>query len=76
MNLTKYRNRVTRAKALLFALVTAMVTSPAFASGSTDFDSSTITAKIVAFAAAAALILGAWHLGKWGLRAFGMLSGK
>lgn len=63
------RNGASRVAAGTSALV---VSGAALATEPTGFDSSTIVAKIEANAAEAVLIVGAFILGIWGLKAMGL----
>lgn len=59
-------------KRVVAALTVALFSLPAFAA-SGSFDSASIVTKIQANAAEAVLIIGAFILAVWGLRAMGLL---
>lgn len=70
-----------KGKALVARLGVAMMLSSvlvgqAMATPPADFDTAPIIAKFVTFTGYAALILGAFALGVWTLRAFGLIGGK
>jgi len=69
---TRYTNK---ANALFFALFMSLMASPAFAQ-TTEFDGSDIIAKVVAYTAIGVAILAAFALGRWTLRALGLIGGK
>ena len=60
------------------AAVTAMVAMPGLvlASGGGDFDGTEIIAKVVTYTAVGVAILAAFALGRWTLRALGLIGGK
>lgn len=70
---TLTNTRVTKFQQLLgFALV-ASVAPFAMAA---DFDGTDIVTKVVQYTAVGVLILGAFALGRWTLRALGLIGGK
>lgn len=73
--LNGYQNAKTRA-----AMVgTAVMLSPAFAmasGGGSDFDGTAIVEKVVTYTAIGVTILAAFALGRWTLRALGLIGGK
>ena len=74
MNIVKRYTQ--RARAKLSAFVTACVfalVAPMAMAASGSFDSASIVTKIQANAAEAVLIIGAFILAVWGLRAMGLL---
>lgn len=67
----------TRAKALAVGGATALATPLAFASGGgASFDPAEVLAAIAAMLAAGVLIYTAYAVGRWTLRAFGLIGGK
>lgn len=68
--------RSTKSNAAMFA--TALMLSPAFAmaSGGGDFDGTEVISKIVTYTAVGVAILGAFALGRWTLRALGIIGGR
>ncbi|KWV17076.1 MULTISPECIES: hypothetical protein [Xanthomonas translucens group] len=66
------------AKTAGYAGLTALVVVPGFAMAAdgADFDGSTIVAKVVAYTAIGVTILAAFALGRWTLRALGLIGGK
>jgi hypothetical protein len=71
------KNVGTRAKALAFGGAAALSTPLAFASGGgASFDSAEVLAAIAGMLAAGVLIYTAYAVGKWTLRAFGLIGGK
>lgn len=72
---------VTKARALntrfhTAALGTAMALSPALAFAQSDFDGADIIAKVATYVAVGVSILAAFALGRWTLRAMGLIGGK
>ena len=66
-----------RAKALAVGGASAVATPIAFASGgSTGFDPADVLAAIAAMLGAGILIYTAYAVGRWTLRAFGLIGGK
>lgn len=61
-----------RMGAMYFALCLAMLPGFAFAQAA-DFDPAPVVAKIGVYVGYGVLILAAWVLGKWTLRAFGII---
>lgn len=59
---------------------TALMTVPGFAfaqaSGGGDFDGGEIVSKVVTYTAIGVTILAAFALGRWTLRALGLIGGK
>lgn len=73
--LTGYQNARTRAN----LVGTAVMLSPAFAmasGGGGDFDGTEIISKVVTYTAIGVSILAAFALGRWTLRALGLIGGK
>jgi hypothetical protein len=65
------------AKLYAFTALAYAMALPGFAMAqSADFDGSTVVTKIVAYTAVGVLILGALALGRWTLRAMGIIGGK
>ncbi|KWV12209.1 hypothetical protein ISN34_12155 [Xanthomonas translucens pv. translucens] len=64
------------AKTAGYAGLTALTVMPGFAMAADDFDGSTIVAKVVAYTAIGVTILAAFALGRWTLRALGLIGGK
>lgn len=69
----RHTNSSSLKTALFAALATALITAPAMAA---DFDGTEIVTKVVAYTAVGVLILGAFALGRWTLRAMGLIGGK
>lgn len=71
------RDLGTRAKALAVGGATALATPLAFAGGGgASFDPADVLAAIAAMLAAGILIYTAYAVGRWTLRAFGLIGGK
>lgn len=70
-------NAATSVKAKGYMLATALMLSPGFAiAGGGDFDGTAIVTKVTTYTAVGVLILGAFALGRWTLRALGLIGGK
>lgn len=76
MNLfrTKVALAFNKGTASFFLLVAAML--PMVASATADFDPSTVTAKITTYVGYGIVMLAAFILGKWTLKALGVIGGK
>lgn len=64
-----------KAKSAAMMTGTMLAVSPAFAFAA-DFDGTEVIAKIVTYTAVGVAILGAFALGRWTLRALGIIGGK
>ena len=73
------KNLFCNAKSTAYALGTTLMLSAPFAmagGGGGDFDGTEVIAKIVTYTAVGVAILGAFALGRWTLRALGIIGGK
>lgn len=68
-------NGYLRFKAAFFALMVSLVPTLAMAQA-TDFDPSTVTAKIVTYTGYGILMIAAFILARWTLKALGVIGGK
>lgn len=75
MNNHTVATRYNSVKANLLMACTALAIAPGFAMAA-DFDGTDVVTKIVAYTAVGVLILGALALGRWTLRAMGIIGGK
>ncbi|MFA4518434.1 hypothetical protein P2B87_09640 [Xanthomonas perforans] len=77
---TKAKSAVSNAKTAAIVGSTALMAMPGFAfasgGGGGDFDGGTIVAKVVTYTAVGVSILAAFALGRWTLRALGLIGGK
>jgi len=64
------------AKGVALAGATTLMALPGFAMAADDFDGSTIVTKVVAYTAIGVTILAAFALGRWTLKAMGLIGGK
>lgn len=69
------KSRYVAFKAAVFSLVVALVPTMAMAQAQ-DFDPSTVTAKITTYVGYGIVMLAAFILGKWTLKALGVIGGK
>ena len=75
---TKAKSAASNAKTAAVVGSTALMAMPgfAFASGGGDFDGGEIVSKVVTYTAIGVTILAAFALGRWTLRALGLIGGK
>ncbi|ATS21375.1 hypothetical protein PK69_10385 [Xanthomonas phaseoli pv. phaseoli] len=79
---TKAKAAVSNAKTAAIVGSTALMAMPGFAfasgggGGGGDFDGGAIVAKVVTYTAVGVTILAAFALGRWTLRALGLIGGK
>ncbi|AUZ51164.1 hypothetical protein VWY37_22210 [Xanthomonas citri pv. citri] len=75
---TKAKSAASNAKTAALVGSTALMAMPgfAFASGGGDFDGTAIVSKVVTYTAIGVTILAAFALGRWTLRALGLIGGK
>jgi len=64
-----------KAKSAAIVTGTAVALSPSFAFAA-DFDGTEIVSKVVTYTAVGVTILAAFALGRWTLRALGLIGGK
>lgn len=64
-----------KAKTTAYLGATTLMALPGFALAA-DFDGTEIIAKVVTYTAVGVAILGAFALGRWTLRALGLIGGK
>lgn len=79
----KLRKLATKAKTTAYMGATALMAAPGFAiagggggGGGGDFDGTEIVSKVVTYTAIGVTILAAFALGRWTLRALGLIGGK
>jgi len=65
-----------KAKTAAYLGGTTLMALPGFAMAADDFDGSTIVTKVIAYTAIGVTILAAFALGRWTLRALGLIGGK
>lgn len=65
-------------KVAVLCFLVSLATMPGFAiaGGGGDFDPAAIITKVTTYTAAGVLILAAFALGRWTLRALGLIGGK
>ncbi|MGD6394933.1 hypothetical protein VWP32_22830 [Xanthomonas citri pv. citri] len=76
---TKAKSAVSNAKTAALVGSTALMAMPGFAfasGGGGDFDGTAIVSKVVTYTAIGVTILAAFALGRWTLRALGLIGGK
>ncbi|MBV6863824.1 MULTISPECIES: hypothetical protein [Xanthomonas] len=76
---TKAKSAVSNAKTAAIVGSTALMAMPGFAfasGGGGDFDGGEIVSKVVTYTAIGVTILAAFALGRWTLRALGLIGGK
>ncbi|AZR30978.1 hypothetical protein [Xanthomonas vasicola] len=76
---TKAKSAVSNAKTAAIVGSTALMAMPGFAfasGGGGDFDGTAIVGKVVTYTAIGVTILAAFALGRWTLRALGLIGGK
>ncbi|KLC40360.1 hypothetical protein P2A10_17300 [Xanthomonas perforans] len=76
---TKAKSAVSNAKTAAILGSTALMAMPGFAfasGGGGDFDGGEIVSKVVTYTAIGVTILAAFALGRWTLRALGLIGGK
>ncbi|KLC23444.1 hypothetical protein [Xanthomonas perforans] len=75
---TKAKSAASNAKTAAVVGSTALMAMPgfAFAAGGGDFDGGEIVSKVVTYTAIGVTILAAFALGRWTLRALGLIGGK
>ncbi|KAB7775659.1 hypothetical protein [Xanthomonas sp. LMG 12460] len=64
------------AKTAVVVGLTALTVMPGFAMAAGDFDGSDIISKVVTYTAVGVSILGAFALGRWTLKALGIIGGR
>ncbi|AUZ51163.1 hypothetical protein VWY37_20545 [Xanthomonas citri pv. citri] len=76
---TKAKSAVSNAKTAAILGSTALMAMPGFAfasGGGGDFDGTAIIGKVTTYTAIGVTILAAFALGRWTLRALGLIGGK
>ncbi|MCL1551652.1 hypothetical protein [Xanthomonas nasturtii] len=76
---TKAKSAASNAKTAALVGSTALMAMPGFAfasGGGGDFDGGEIVSKVVTYTAIGVTILAAFALGRWTLRALGLIGGK
>lgn len=76
---TKAKSAASNAKTAAVVGSTALMAMPGFAfasGGGGDFDGGEIVSKVVTYTAIGVTILAAFALGRWTLRALGLIGGK
>jgi len=77
--MNKLHKLASQAKTRANLVATGLMLSPAFAmasGGGGDFDGTEIISKVVTYTAIGVSILAAFALGRWTLRALGLIGGK
>lgn len=72
----KARNSISRTTAAVTGASIALSPALAFAQASGDFDGTQVVSKIVTYTAVGVTILAAYALGKWTLKALGIIGGR